>query len=155
MNFYTMGMPLVGDGTSGARSRSASRYSPYGMERPLAPKKPRCQAKTLKPTSSLIDGAAGEDYVQCSGSAIKDDILCTIHRRMTDLSAKQFGDRQGNGTSIVKVPVDAFKKSKFQLGFIENASRGVGKDTPLPSDNMVELWSDMYMQAVLQRLVKS
>lgn len=145
MNFYSMGMPLVGS-VSGARRRSDPYY------RVPAPAKERCRAKILRPKKSLLDGSASEEYEPCRAPAVKDDILCSVHRRLVNISASEMGEYRQGG-SPVRVPFEAYAKAKFTLGDLKDQTdKGA---TSLPSKKAeVDIWSPEDVEGVLRNMLQ-
>jgi hypothetical protein len=122
MNFFTMGTPLVGGTGSAYRGRRTrdGRYDPYYLPA-MGVDMPKCQAQILKPKKSLLDSSASEGYDQCRAPAIKDDILCSVHRKQTDLAVANDGYRASGKGTFVSVPEEAFKKSRFRLETLNKA----------------------------------
>ena len=155
MNFFTMGTPLVG-GTGaafrGRRSRDG-RYDPYYLPA-VGAARPKCKAKVLKPKKNLLDSSAAEDFDTCKGTAIKDDILCTVHRKQVDIAAASEGVRK-SGTAIVKVPLEAFKKSRFTLKTLSTAE-DLNRDASVPTKkdpDEYEIWDESDVKLAARLLI--
>jgi hypothetical protein len=119
------------------------------------PQKPQCQAETLRATSDLVTGIPGEQWVQCNGRATAGDILCSAHRRQTNLSAISMGKR-ASGSSAVRVPIQAYihRDCKFPIAFATNIAAAMrpGEKVIEPPDGKMEIWNplnfDAYMNAI-------
>lgn len=144
MNFFTMGTPLVGGTGAGAALRGRrmrdGRYDPYYLPA-VGVAKPKCKAEILKPKKNLLDSTAAEGFDRCGAPAIRDDILCSVHRRQVDLAAESEGNRK-SGTAVIRVPLEAFKKSRFPLGLLGMAEEKNRTEAPdALSEDKYEIWS--------------
>lgn len=150
MNFY--GMPLVGSAQPRYSMKERRRMRIMGYDPYRAPviEKPKCQAKTLKPTASMLTAVKGEEYMQCSAPAVKDELLCVTHRRMVSEAAQAEGVR-ARGTTIVKVPYKAFERTKFPLKFLKDNSDG---DPAGPTDEFVDIYNTEQLKNVVKSLAK-
>jgi len=145
-------MPLVGGGAMSGRDqrgrgRRGRKYDPYDV---VAAPKPRCTAKILKPQASMIDGSSSESYEQCGAPQIKDDILCSAHRRLVNLSALSDGVRTGNSSNVVMVPLKAYEKSKFRLGYLHINQEESKKAA---DDAMIDIWNPKDVQETARFLL--
>lgn len=146
MNFYSMGMPLVGSVSGSSRRRNDPYY------RVPTPAKPKCQAKILRAKKSLLDGSASEEYEPCRAPAVKDDILCSVHRRLVNISAMEMGEYRQGG-SPVRVPFEAYAKAKFTLGDLKD--QGDKGSASLPTKKAeVDIWSSGDVEGVLRHMLQ-
>lgn len=149
---FTYGMPLGGPvgPQIGFKERRKMRLMGNDPYRLPAVEKEKCQAMTLKPSASILTANKGEAPVQCTAPAIKDDVLCVTHRRMTNEAARTEGIRT-RGTAIVTVPLKAFEKAKFPLKFMkENESADL---TGIPE--YIDIYNGAHLKQVVGKLMQS